>query len=238
MRVVIPSLHYGDYLATTLPAWRAFLPHARITVVTAHADDVTKRVALSVKDVVVLSTSVWTRSGAVFNKAAALDAAFGFGGWPEAAPAIGEACLALDADVYPCGTPPPSELRADTLYGCPRYECRTPAELEAHLDGRTPRQALELILPRRKGDPPETRTMTPGQVARACLGYFQLFRYAPGISFGHSKTAGGYDTVFRSRFAERRALQACYVLHLGARDRRNWLGRVLPEWPYAVGVDA
>ena len=68
------------------------------------------------------------------------------------------------------------------------------------------------------------------QAARHCLGYFQLFAWRPGLRFGSSPTAGGYDQRFAGQFAIRAELPGVSVLHLGAQDRANWSGRVLPPW--------
>lgn len=237
MRIVIPSVHYADYLSVTLPAWRAFRPAADITVVTAPNDTETPRVVGSVPGVRCLVTDAWTRpvptmngepGRVVFNKALAMDEAFGFVPGCTDPPRLKEYCLALDADVYPFGIWPQDAKRSDTLYSCPRYECLTRDELLAHQAGRTTTADLHLIPPKIRGDAYARLTsMTPEQAAARCLGYFQLFRYLEGRRFGSYRTAGKYDMEFRHQFAQRRGLTSVYVLHLGEQNRQNWQGRVL-----------
>lgn len=235
--LVIPSVDYADHLEVTLPAWQALLPSASIRVVTSTADEATQAVA-SRLGAMVMVTDAWYANGHTFDKAAALDEAFGFKAPPGGVahpPERGERCLAVDADVYPFGSLPEHRLTPNTIYGCARYLCRTPAELEAHRTGQTSRAELPLLLPRYRGsDGPEAVVGADVSVvertAKACLGYFQLFRYYPGQTFGSFRTAGKYDIVFRDTFARRATLRDFYVLHLGAPARANWRGRVQPRW--------
>lgn len=231
MRVVLPSVDYADFLAVTLPAWRAALSaDAEIIVVTAPADRDSQAVAAA-HGARCCVTDAWYAGGAVFDKAAALDLAFGFEpGWTSA-PAIGTPCLALDADVYPGAPVPAGALDPNTLYGVPRYACPTPADLEAISSGRRSLADLTLIPPRLKGDDySRAWTLTPAESAARCLGYFQLFPCRPGVAFGRSHTAGGYDMRFRYHFIHRRAVAGLWVLHLGGQCRGNWRGRVVPRW--------
>lgn len=234
MRVVIPSLRYADYLAVTLPAWLALVPRKRLVVVTAPEDTETAAVAAA-HEVTLVVTDAWTRDGAVLNKARALDEAFGFVDSPIRPPSPDETCLALDADVVPFGVLPPFDaIAADTLYGCARYACPTPQALRDHRAGRTVPAQLPLIAPRLRGEPrPQLVPHTDEGVracGRQCLGYFQLFRWRPGIRFGESRTAAKYDLDFRQHFGARVGLTSIYVLHLGDQSRENWRGRVMPRW--------
>lgn len=231
MRVVIPSVNYGDMLAVTLPAWRALLPDAKFTVVTSPDDVETQQVAQQ-HQVRLVVTDVWKKDGAVFNKGGALDKAFRFRTRP---PGVGERCLSLDVDVYPFGAFPTARLSQGTIYGVPRYECRTREALEAHIAGTLPLSALPLMLPRHRGKEYFTAaTPTAAQIeesARRCLGYFQAFRYTPGPRFGWSRTAGKCDLTFRDQFPHRGVLPGgLYVLHLGECSRANWRGRVVERW--------
>lgn len=233
MKVVIPSVQYADMLAVTLPAWRKMLPQATFRVVTNREDLETKRIA-KLHGAKVCVTDAWTRRDAVFNKALALDRAFGIAGQDQP-PAIGELCLALDADVYPFGVfPVEADLAANVLYGCPRMHCETPQELDDHVKGKTALADLQLMPPLNPGQrSPGAAPYSLGAAtasARRCLGYFQLFRYREGLRFGSSKTAGGYDLRFRHHFEQRYPLTSFYVLHLGHRDRANWSGRVVAQW--------
>lgn len=206
-------------LAVTLPAWRAILPKsADVRVVTSATDRDTADVAAAA-EVRVIVTDAWTRDGATFNKAAALDVAFGFD--PDgSAPRAGEACLSLDADAYPAGPLPSTwNLSRDALYGCARHLCLDAKTLARFQAGT----ATIADLPRRNaGD--------------RGAGYFQLFRYKPGLTFGSFPTAGYYDLEFHTHFAEVVDLASFTVLHLGRTSSRNWSGRrVTPVWSQSRG---
>jgi hypothetical protein len=234
MRVVIPSLHYGDFLAVVLPAWQRMLPVATVTVVTSAADVESQAVARAARaDLCV--TDAWAADGAILNKAAAMDVAFGIAPGHAAQPTAGELCLALDADVYPVGTFPADQtFRPDALYGCPRYQCPSPADLTRHLRGKTHRAELPLIPPKVRGQSHVMIRNTRSNAlasAQSCLGYFQLFRFRPGLAFGSYPSAGKYDLCFRDQFRTRVALWDPYVLHLGEQNRANWRGRVIGRWP-------
>jgi hypothetical protein len=233
MRAVIPSVNYADFLAVTLPAWLAILPHDSVTVVTSD-DDVETQAVAERHDVQCVITDAWTRDGATLNKAAALDEAFGLAGDLIAPPSDGELCLALDADGFPCGTwPLETAIAPNTIYGCGRYHCETPEALQAHRTGRTRRTDLALIPPKVRGSQYGAIPHTAANLkdtATKCLGYFQLWRHAPQYRFGVSKTAGGYDLRFRDQFPRRAYVSDVYILHLGPQDRSNWKGRVLPRW--------
>lgn len=234
MRAVIPSVHYADFLRATLPAWVAVLPDGSVTVVTSPDDAATQAVAASC-GVPCVVTDAWAADSAKLNKAAALDVAFGFNptdGIPP--PQVGEICLSIDADGFPCGTwPREDDIAPRVLYGCGRYHCETPEALAAHRQGRTARTDLQLIPTKLRGtnygSVPHTAENLQA-IATKCLGYFQLWRHHPSHRFGSSKTAGGYDMRFRDQFPVRACVPGFYVLHLGPQDRKNWQGRVLPAW--------
>lgn len=229
MILLITSVRYADFLAVTLPAWREFLPGARICVVTAPDDRETAALAARAGAGLVRTTA-WTANGATFDRAAALDVALEAAGAPE----LGEVCLSVDADVYPLGTfPPDPAILPDVLYGCPRFLIASSGELLDHLDGRTALEDLKLMDVRLgpEGYPLVPNTPTERhRTASACLGYFQCFRYA-GQRFGSFPTTGGFDTAFAERFWRRGVLSSVYVLHLGPSAGRNWSGRTLPHWP-------
>lgn len=228
MIAVIPSVNYADILAVTLPAWRRTLPAATLRVVTSHDDIETPRVCREV-GVEALQTDAWHADGAVLNVAKALDEAF-------AAAAPGEVCLSIDADCYPCGPFPDEDtLAPGVLYGCVRYLCRSTAELQAHLDGRTPREALPLMGHRLERAGYGIVANTPAAVTRLAgegPGYCKVFRYG-AQRFGSFRTAGAYDTVFAAKFADKRPITEFYVLHLGPSRGRNWSGRAVPRWEVA-----
>lgn len=237
MRIVLPSVTYADFLAVTLPAWWGMVPRESLTVVTS-PEDLESQALARRQGVGLHVTDAWTRNGATFNKALALDEAFGIVPGFREPPREGDVCLSLDADVFPCGIlPASSAIAVNTLYGCARYECLSTADLRAHLLGHRPRRQLPLIAPRMRKKPgvlisPNTQENIR-EHAHRCLGYFQLFRWRPGVGFGSYNTAGKYDVDFRGHFATRVALVDFYVLHLGEQDRRNWRGRIVPRWKEA-----
>lgn len=233
VRVCVPSVRYADFLAVTLPAWRAMFETASLAVVTSPEDEETQAVARRCGvDLVV--TNAWHRGGRKFDKAAALDEAFGFAGGRRRPPKEGESLLSIDADVYPFGTLPQGRLRKDTIYGCPRYYCADMSVLNAHIKGETSLESLPLMMQRQRGisSPPEETRPDPDRLkhaSKACLGYFQLWRHT-GHAFGSFPSAGGYDIAFRRQFRRRQGLEGFYVLHLGIASRKNWRGRVVPTW--------
>lgn len=222
MRIVIPSVNYADFLAITLPAWRKLLPAEDFLVVTTPEDAETRAVAAANETGVVL-TDVWYQDGATFNKARALDLAFGFDRDPPWRVADGEWCLCLDADVYPFGKLAlPDDDGERILYSVHRYACPDPESFRAHRAGELELDAFELIRMwrRRMPDP------------AGMQGYFQLWRYRPGDHFGSYPSAAKYDVHFARQFPRRKYLDRPYVLHLGE-HRRNWSGRITPRWPSA-----
>jgi hypothetical protein len=229
MRLVIPSVNYADFLSVTLPGWIAFAPLAKIVVVTDPADLATQAVAKDHR-VVCHVTDAWYRAGAQFDKASALNEAFGFAG-NRRPPKVGEVCLAVDADGYPFGGLPEKKLGKHTLYGCARFMCMSVSDLLAYQRYRN-RAELPLILPRTGGNDAPTQVGASDELQRRaahrCLGYFQLFRYRPGIAFDAHATAGGYDMKFRAHFERRVGLMTCHVVHLGGLRRDNWRGRTVP----------
>lgn len=215
MRVVFPSVGYADMLAETLPAWQAILPaSADIRVVTSASDTATQAVAETTR-VKCVVTDVWKRDGASFNKAAALDVAFGFAG-NGSAPRQNEVCLSLDADVFPghVDLPTAQAVARTSLYSCARHLC---------LD----RDTLERV---RAGNlaPSELPRRNSGDRG---AGYFQLFKYRPELTFGSFPTAGYYDVEFHRFFEAVVNLPQVTVLHLGRTNSKNWKGRrVTATW--------
>ncbi len=202
MRVVIPSLNYGGPLAHILGPWVSMVGRRNIWVVTHPSDDVTKVVAER-HEVGCIETEAWYADGAKLNKAAALDVGFGFAG--ARPPRRGEVCLAVDADGIPHGIfPRHQDLKVGVLYGCRRYGL-----------GGAFQQVANIPYIERHGrkDSPE-----------ACGGYFQLFRYSAGLSFGSFPTAAAYDYEFAfKQFARAETLEHISVTHIGKRHR-NWAG--------------
>jgi len=248
VRVVTPSVNCAAFLEITLPVWRRLLSEAWFTVVTSAEDTDTQRVARD-NGVHCFITDAWKRVDptchydsrpVTFNKALALDEAFGFWksevGCRKSEVREGDLCLSLDADCYPFGEWPWHPIELGVIYSCARYHCPTLAMLAEHIAGTLPRESMEVILPRRRGESwPDYEPHSAESVQRAgrrCLGFFQLFRYRPGLRFGSFPTAGKYDLVFRDRFSRRVVLQDFYVLHLGEQSRAHWRGHPAPVvWP-------
>jgi hypothetical protein len=228
MIAVIPSVNYADMLAVTLPAWKAAVPRATLRVVTSRQDIETHRVCRAA-GVEALQTDAWKADGARLNAARALDEAF-----TVAAP--GEICLSIDADCYPFGVFPTEDAIAPgVLYGCARYLCRSTTELRAHLNGLTRRETLPLMGHHLEWFGYGLVANTPEAVARLAAegpGYFKVWRYG-AERFGSYATAGAYDTHFAAKFANKRPLVDCYVLHLGPSRGKNWAGRLVPQWETA-----
>lgn len=231
MRAVIPAVDYADILAVTLPAWAALLPQGCLTVVTTPKDAATRAVA-DACGVKVHLTDAWYRAdrschfrldqeAIVFNKALALDEAFGFLSDP---PAPSEVCVSIDADGYPIGRFPYEEaIPASAVVGAWRYNCATQADLVAHLSGDLPRTHF-----------PKMKNSEGGPV-----GYLQAFRYQPGMRFGSYPNAGKYDIHFMRKHVTQRLMvdeSQLYILHLGpvgdspTLPRKNWYGRSVPQW--------
>lgn len=229
MRLAIPSVGYGDMLEVVLPAWLSYLPGQSITVVSS-LDDERSALVAEQAGVRLVRTDVWTRGGAVLNKGAALNEAFGFTGGG-LAPTVGEVCIATDADVVPFGQLNTLRVQPGTLYGAPRYHCPDPQTLERHRAGRAPIEKLGLLARSSDSGPVFSHTEARRREFGArCLGFLQLFAYELGRAFPEALTAGGYDGAFARRFARKECLTGFYMLHLGGRAKANWRGRVLPEW--------
>jgi len=224
MRFVITSVNYADYLAVTLPAWKAILPKSALCVATSHGDAESRRVTAD-HDVQCYITDAWTRKDPTsheggeptFNLALGLDETLGLiDGGPVPAPIAGEIVGHASADCVPFGTWPDDAVFDDrTVYAFWRYECLTPKALAEHQTGIRPIAKF----PRLKN--------TNG----APIGYCQIFRAKPGRRFGSWPTAGKFDTQFTKTFPRSEMLLDVYLLHLGPINvRENWAGRVVPQW--------
>ena len=224
MRFVITSVNYADYLAVTLPAWKAILPAGALFVATSPEDVETQRVALLDHGVPCVVTDAWTRKDPTcheggeptFNIALGLDEALGLTGGLVTPPQDGEILGHASADCVPFGRwPDESRFDDQTVYAFWRYECLSPKHLAQHQSGKRPLSQF----PRLKN--------TKG----APIGYNQMFRAKPGRRFGSYPTAGKFDTHFTARFPRFEMLLDAYLLHLGPINiRENWAGRTVPTW--------
>lgn len=223
MRLVLTSVNYADFLALTLPAWKAIVP-AGLLVATSPEDVDSQRVARD-HDVPVVVTDAWTREDptcheggrpATFNMALGLDEALGLSGHLMPPPAAGELIGHVNPDCMPFGAwPSERAFDQDGVYGFWRYECLEPKHLAQHQRGD---RSLDRF-PRLKN--------TKG----APIGYCQLFRAQPGRRFGSYPTAAKFDTHFTARFLRHEMLPDLYLLHLGPINvRENWAGRTVPAW--------
>lgn len=228
MRAAILSVNYADYLAVTLPAWKAMLPTESLCVVTSPNDAETARLAAQ-HEVRCVVTDAWTRRDTsvhpwcpekpdTFNCALALDVALGLAEDARPRPTIGEVVVSINADCYPQGQwPDTSHLDADTIYGIERFACETPKVFADVLAGRLKHTDLRRM--KNSGGRP--------------IGYFQLARYREGLRFGSFPTARKYDTYFCAKFAKKAFFNAVWLWHLGPMDTANWAGRTLPRWEAA-----
>lgn len=222
MRWVIASVRYADFLAVTLPAWKAIVPSG-LVVATSPEDEDTQAVAENC-GVPCIITDAWTRPDPLghnggkptFNLGFALNVALGLRESLVTPPAPLEVLGHASADCYPFGTwPDDKSLEADRIYGFWRHECLTPNALEAHRSGATARSRYPRL--KNSGGRP--------------IGYCQFFRNVPGRAFGSYPTAGKFDTHFVEGVGRHEMLDNVYLLHLGEHDNhRNWGGRVLPAW--------
>jgi hypothetical protein len=222
VRVVVTSVHYADFLAVTLPAWKAFVP-AGLVVATCPGDDETVRVAGG-HDVPVVVTDAWTRrdpaghegGDPTFNMGYGLNVALGLAGDLVPAPESGEIVGHVNPDCYPFGRwPADGRFGADGIYAFWRHECLSPKALAEHVRGVRPLERFPR-LKNSKGAP---------------IGYCQFFRAAPGRRFGSYPTAAKFDTHFTARFLHQEMLTEAYLLHLGPINvRENWAGRTVPAW--------
>lgn len=208
VRVVIPSVNYGDLLAVTLPAWLAYFEASDIIVVTSPNDIETAQVA-SEHAVKLLTTDAWLRNGAKFNKAAALDEAFEF-------PARRvEDCYSIDADIFPEGIMP-DRLEPGIIYGAQRFDVHSNTELAARV---TTRQYQ-----------PKWYAAQHTLHREVCLGCVQFFQSFKGLRFGSYPTAARYDIDFAIRnFKRGEILPGFRAFHLGE-GHKNWSGRVAQKW--------
>lgn len=110
VRAFVPSVDYADFLRVTLPYNRSRL--ANIVVVTNHDDRETVAVAKSC-GADVHQTDAWTRDGAYFNGARAIEEAldrFGRRGW----------VMQVSADIVLPESFASSQLSVGNLYSAPR----------------------------------------------------------------------------------------------------------------------
>lgn len=228
MRTIITSVNCGDFLASTLPAWKRIIPAGCLGVATSPTDTETQAVC-EANDVTAWITDGWSRidpschHGSIpprFNMPLGLDEAFGFVPGLRDLPADGELCLSLNADVYPFGTlPAESEIPKGVMAGWWRHECPTPKDLHAHVNGKRKRSDYKQM--KNSGGRP--------------VGYAQLFRYFPGFRFGSYGSAGKYDVHVFAKFQRLQMRDEIYLFHLGGPEggHENWCGRCVPRWEAA-----
>ncbi len=214
MKVIVTSVGYADFLAVTLPAWRALVPTG-LCVATSPDDHATQRMA-GICGVPVCLTHAWSQMDpschvgerVSFNMALGLDMAF-------AGTVDGTVCGHVSADCYPVGRwPAETRIVEDTIYGFWRYDCPTPQAFDQYQADR--RLARFPRMKNAHGWP---------------IGYCQVFRYRSGVRFGSFPTAGKFDIRFREKFTHKVMLDDVALIHLGPSSvRENWAGRTIPEW--------
>ena len=224
MRVVIPSVNYADYLAATLPAWCQILNAEHIRIVTTDSDYDSKRVA-DENGCQIIVTDRWKQDGAILNKAAAMDEAFGFTGSLKP-PDHDELCFSIDADTHPFGNlPQDSFFESDFIYGCHRYMCESPNKLHKVINGELKRHQMSRMISWGKRARQSHHRHNP----QVLCGYVQAFRYKAGMSFGSYPAANEYDVQFALKFPYSKLIPSLWVMHLGE-NHVNWTGRVSEKW--------
>ena len=203
MRVIFPSLNYGDYLEKVIPDWKQALGrHHEYYVVTAPRDVESMGAALR-NNIRYLTTEAWFVDNADVNVGLALDHALSFAH-------EGEVCLTINADTIPGEAPfELPEVEPDTIYGVNRFGANGLYQEVAN---------IPYIKRRGRGDCPQ-----------ACGGYFQLFRYSSERKYGSYPSAATVDYEFAFQFPKAKLIEGRVVVHLSER-RANWNGRVTPKW--------
>lgn len=197
---------FSDLLAVTLP--RNAKHFRRVFVVSSHWDAATKAVVSGVKNAELYTTNAFYRSGAIFNKGAAIEEAFdvaGRSGWL----CVMDADILLPADVDLSGAVP------GRLYTPRRRMLRDVTKWLEFVDS-------------------ESWGELPMHAEEEFAGYFQFFHAGDpvlverpwyGVTWRH---AGGCDSEFQQKWGRSRQVRPPFeVLHLGE-DGRNWCGRVTP----------
>lgn len=204
IRAFVVCVNYCDLLRITLP--RNIKHMDECLVITSPEDFETKEFCATIPNVKVFETDAFTRYGAKFNKALAIELAleeYGRHGW----------MLGWDADtLFPDDMGDyvkVEDLNPTMLYGAPRRILKDPSQWTPAFDWNTACRTLDRCWP----------------------GFFHLFHADDphiaelpwyDLTFAH---AGGGDGYFESRWprSEKAKFPFC-VLHLGERDA-NWFGR-------------
>lgn len=207
---VTVCVNYDDFLSLTL---RRNMSHLhKCVVVTSHEDDRVTEVVRGVEGVELFRTDAFTRNGAIFNKAQAIEDALEMldhSGW----------ILLFDADIMFPETFARVQLERNVLYGVLRHQL---PDGVADIDGDWTRWELVSTGPRG--------------------GYFQLFHaqtealssrpwYPTNLGDGAAA-----DSEFSNKFAMHLLLPDP-VLHI-APSFENWFGRVTPRLDGAPVPDA
>jgi hypothetical protein len=223
MRAIIVSVNYADFLAVTLPAWKAILPPGTLSVATAPGDpSIELAVAHGVTPIV---TDAWTRldetchvgGTPTFNAAYGMDVCLGLVDELIDPPEYGEVVVNINVDCYPVGAwPQDKHILPTILYGAWRYHCLTAKDFTTfQADGSLDR------FPRMKNS------------GGRPVGYFNAWRWVKGRRFGSYPTAGKYDTNFIELYYRKRwdYFEGLSLLHLGPQAGwENWRGRSVPAW--------
>jgi hypothetical protein len=212
------SVGYDDFLALTLP--RNAVNFARIVVVTTPGDRKTIQVAEEVENVTVLTTDVFSKGKATFNKGAAIEEGLevlGREGW---------ICV-FDADIEMPGNWEESSwqwLETGFLYGARRRVQENPYQEE--LDFWTGHPARWLALPLA----PDSAKYGPWPATHV-TGSFHLY-HAEDPVLGQPpwysakwRHAAGFDSEFIAKWPRKRHRHTPFeVLHYGP-IAENWWGR-------------
>lgn len=217
VNAVTVCVDFADLLAVTLP--RNARLFGKVLVVSSHWDTATKAIVAGVKNAELYTTNAFYRSGAVFNKGAAIEEAFdvlGRSGW---------VCV-MDADtLLPAGLELPGAAVPGNLY-TPRR--RMLYDVTKWVEFADSDSWIEL----------------PRHAEEEFAGYFQLFHASDpvlverpwyGVKWRH---AGGCDSEFQQKWPRSRKVRPPFeVLHLGE-DGKNWCGRATPTTRGEMHPDA
>jgi hypothetical protein len=216
VRAILVSVDYADILSVTLPYNRHHFTD--VYVITTNEDKETQRVC-SENQTQVLTTDLFYRYGAAFNKWGAMEYGFNMIG------RTGWLCM-MDADVLI-----PKEARFDLNPGC-IHSCRRNIIKDLTQCESIPTEESWSNFPTSPYD------------SEPAIGYLMAFYAQDAVLkerpwFRKVQHAGAADSYFHERWKPENKIQLPFsVLHLGE-DRRNWCGRVtrgfdgqLPKsWP-------
>lgn len=193
--VVIVSVDYNDYLIICLENNIKFFDN--ITVVTSSSDFMCHKICKKFGVNMVITDRMY-EDGAAFNKGKAINEGISSISDPDF-------ILLLDADILVVDEIDVDSLEDGVLYSADRYIMPDYESYLSYFSGKI--EKYDLDVDRCQG-----------------LGFFQLFRYSPSISYSECyPDASESDMVFKNIFEKITNINK-EVFHLG-KDSTNWKGR-------------